>query len=391
MVCLTLLLALTAQDTGGRRYVAPAEFETGAREQAERMVQTLRVNATTPGTLKAFRKLAEKGKVKEIVDSDAKYFTCIVNAFLDDDETIATAAWQAMHDICRKHNISSADPDLPFRNPIRMDMLNSRLVRAGLYTQWSEWFDSPMNKEVISTWGPDGATAIVVAVDPKGVDWDRTMQALRAGGAFDDTTRPEGQAFQRVRSMGRSAHPYLLEFIDDEDTGLGRAAVAVLNKLTGRDPPGALPNENTKSGIKAEWEHWLVNYISIPRRTVRVTAEVISMMSCRRDAVYVRQQLKALSHGRATVRDKATAALKACALRHSDLILEAYALATEAEIRMRLDRILERLAEWEAARNRVEANPEILKIYLATCRPDSPEAAQARQLLRKLTHPGVER
>ena len=83
------------------------------------------------------------------------------------------------------------------------------------------------------------------------------MKALRAGGAFDDMSRPEGLAFARVKSMGRSAYPHLVGYIENEDTGLGRAAVAILNELTQREPPGELPRENSKTQIKAEWEHWL--------------------------------------------------------------------------------------------------------------------------------------
>ena len=52
---------------------------------------------------------------------------------------------------------------------------------------------------------------------------------------------------------------------------------------------------------------------------------------------------------------------------------------------MRLDHILERLAEWEAARDRVEVNPELLKDFIATCTPDSPEATRARELYLELT------
>ena len=115
------------------------------------------------------------------------------------------------------------------------------------------------NQEVVASWSPGGAAAIVIRADPKGVDWSKIMQSLRAGGAFDDPTRPEGLAFAKVRSMGREAYPHLLGYIDNEDTGLGRAAVAILNELTGRYPRGQLPNENTKLAIKAEWEHWLEN------------------------------------------------------------------------------------------------------------------------------------
>ena len=54
-----------------------------------------------------------------------------------------------------------------------------------------------------------------------------------------------------------AAYPKLIAFIDDEDTAIGTAAVAVLNALTGRDEP--LPKGVNKGKIKAEWEEWLKN------------------------------------------------------------------------------------------------------------------------------------
>ena len=81
------------------------------------------------------------------------------------------------------------------------------------------------------------------------------MQALRPGGGFDDLTRPEGAAFAKVKRMGKAAYAYLTRFIDNEDVVLGRAAVVVLNELSGRK--GALPNEATKAKIKTEWETWI--------------------------------------------------------------------------------------------------------------------------------------
>jgi hypothetical protein len=89
------------------------------------------------------------------------------------------------------------------------------------------------------------------------VNWAQLMQQLRPGGGFDNLDRPEGVAFQRVKSFGPPAYPKLISFIDDEDTAIGTAAVAVLNSLTGRDEP--LPKGVNKGKIKAEWEEWLKN------------------------------------------------------------------------------------------------------------------------------------
>jgi hypothetical protein len=89
------------------------------------------------------------------------------------------------------------------------------------------------------------------------VNWAQLMQQLRPGGGFDNLDRPEGVAFQKVKTFGPAAYPKLIAFIDDEDTAIGTAAVAVLNALTGRDEP--LPKGVNKGKIKAEWEEWLKN------------------------------------------------------------------------------------------------------------------------------------
>lgn len=87
------------------------------------------------------------------------------------------------------------------------------------------------------------------------VNWDHIMRDLRPGGGFEHLDRPEGVAFQKVKSFGKPAYPKLIKYIEDEDTAIATAAVAVLNALTGRD--SALPRGINKAKIKAEWEEWL--------------------------------------------------------------------------------------------------------------------------------------
>ncbi len=91
--------------------------------------------------------------------------------------------------------------------------------------------------------------------EPSKARWDDLMTTLRAGGAFDDLSRPEGVAFKRVKDMGKGAYPHLVKYIDHEDPLLGRAAVAVLNELTGQKK--TLPTEATRAKAKAEWEEWV--------------------------------------------------------------------------------------------------------------------------------------
>jgi len=81
------------------------------------------------------------------------------------------------------------------------------------------------------------------------------MDDLRPGGNFDDLSRPEGVAFYRVKAMGKAAYPRLVGYIDNEDIGIGRAAVQVLKTLTGRD--SRMPNETNHAQVKEEWEKWL--------------------------------------------------------------------------------------------------------------------------------------
>ena len=94
-------------------------------------------------------------------------------------------------------------------------------------------------------------------------NWAQLMQQLRPAGGFDQLDRPEGIAFQKVKTYGKAAYPKLVAFIDDEDTAMGIAAVAVLNALTGRDTP--LPKGINKSRVKAEWEEWLKSPDAAPK------------------------------------------------------------------------------------------------------------------------------
>ncbi len=85
--------------------------------------------------------------------------------------------------------------------------------------------------------------------------WEDILIQLRGGGGYDIPGRPEQVYYEKVKKMGKSAYPHLIKFIDNDDPALGRAAVAVLNELTGQKKP--LPNDATKAKLKAEWEAWL--------------------------------------------------------------------------------------------------------------------------------------
>lgn len=91
--------------------------------------------------------------------------------------------------------------------------------------------------------------------DPSRTKWEDILVQLRGGGGFDVPGRPEQVYFEKVQKMGKAAYPHLVKFIDHEDTGLGRAAVALLNALTNQKQP--LPNEATKAKLKVEWDAWV--------------------------------------------------------------------------------------------------------------------------------------
>ncbi|HEX7900883.1 MAG TPA: hypothetical protein VF950_24205 [Planctomycetota bacterium] len=86
-------------------------------------------------------------------------------------------------------------------------------------------------------------------------NWEEALKQLRGGGGFDIEGRPEQVYYERVKKLGKPAYPHLIRYIDNEDPALGRAAVALLNALTGQKQP--LPNDGTKGKVKADWEAWL--------------------------------------------------------------------------------------------------------------------------------------
>ena len=102
---------------------------------------------------------------------------------------------------------------------------------------------------------PETVRPAVAAAEIGPGGWDRTMEDLRAGGGFDDPGCPAGAAFERVRNLGREAYRPLIGYLGHDDIGLARAAVAVLNALTGR--AGRLPNQASREAVRQDWEAWL--------------------------------------------------------------------------------------------------------------------------------------
>ncbi len=101
----------------------------------------------------------------------------------------------------------------------------------------------------------DADIAAQAADDASREDWDKIMGYLRSGGAFDDPERAEGMMFAKVKKMGKAAYPYVAKYIDHEELTMARAAVSVLNALTGQDKP--LPNPTNRAQCKADWDAWI--------------------------------------------------------------------------------------------------------------------------------------
>jgi hypothetical protein len=231
-------------------YKAPTTFEPGAGKFAKGSITA----HADPTLLREFESLASGGKIADIVREPGKWFPAMLFSFLSENESVARGAFQAMHDICQAKNITTESG----KNPVRIDLFNSAAWRGGEYTHWSEWWEKPQNKIAMGLNDPKLLEEIRTkpgSVDASKANWDKLMQDLRAGGAFDQMDRPEGKAFAQVKSMGPAAYPHLAKFIDNEDPLLGKAAVKVLNMLTGRD--GQMPTEANKGQVKAEWEAWI--------------------------------------------------------------------------------------------------------------------------------------
>ncbi len=95
----------------------------------------------------------------------------------------------------------------------------------------------------------------VQADDAKLADWDNIMSYLRSGGAYDDPERAEGVMFAKVKRMGKAAYPHVLKYIDHEELTMAKAAVSLLNALTGQSKP--LPTPANRAQVKAEWDAWI--------------------------------------------------------------------------------------------------------------------------------------
>lgn len=252
------------------QYVPPATFETGARKHAQNRAgfSEMTIDAAARSE---FEKLAAAGKSGDLLNEDWRWIACAFDGVLSDNEAVAKASVRLIHDFCAKRGITTEKGG----NPVRLDLSNSAEYRASMYHEWGvDWWGKTRNQQAVIGYAPPGAVVPGITAGAGGggntpaprspeeaardagrENWDKLMMDLRAGGAFDDTSRPEGNAFARVKGMGEAAYPFLVKYIDHEDVMLGRAAVTVLNTLTGLQK--TLPTEGTKAQAKTEWETWV--------------------------------------------------------------------------------------------------------------------------------------
>lgn len=250
-------------------YVPPAAFEAGARKIAGSRGgdRELKLDAQIKSEYEA---LAAGNKFNDILKDDWRWIACAFDGVLNENEAVAKASLRVIHDFCNKRGIQTEKGG----NPVRLDLSNSAEYRAGVYIEWAvEWWGKSRNQQAVRDSAPAGAVipgagaadASAPAAGPASseeavrdasrANWDGLMKDLRAGGGFEDVTRPEGAAYQRVKAMGKAAYPHLVTYIGNDDVMLSRAAVTVLNHLTGLQKP--LPNEATKAQAKSEWETWV--------------------------------------------------------------------------------------------------------------------------------------
>jgi hypothetical protein len=236
--------SLTKNAAGG--YTAPATFEPGAKKNAK--VDPPPVDA---GLLREFDSMMASGRLGDAVNDPGKWMPCVLHGMLSDDEKVARGSFQVMNDLCVKFKVTTDSG----KSPVDMSLTNSAYARGNNATGWIEWWEKPQNRaafgvkaavEELKTMGGGAGE------NPSKANWDDLMKDLRAGGAFDAMDRPEGKAFARVKAMGPGAYEYLAKYVDNEDPLLGRAAVTVLNTLTGRSAP--MPTEGNRAAQRSEWE-----------------------------------------------------------------------------------------------------------------------------------------
>lgn len=237
-------------------------FKPGARAAAGvgKDVPDMKCN---PDARQTYEAMVTGGRIAEIVNEDYKWITYVFDGLLSDNEAVVKATCEALHKIIVKRKLDASQSDLG-KQPT-MNGMNMPELRGGEYTYWAQWWLMLPNRNAIATWAeqagadpsstkPGGGSTVIGNAASE--DWAKTLAECRSGG-FANANNPEHFHFQRVKSMGKSAYPKLVEFIDNEDATIGKAAVLLLIELTGRSDASARVNDGNKAQVKADWAEYI--------------------------------------------------------------------------------------------------------------------------------------
>jgi hypothetical protein len=233
-------------------------FKPGALAMIDKA--TTPMMKVNPDTNAQYELLAGAGKVSDIVGSDFRWVTYVINGMLSDNEAVAKGSMDAMHQIIVKRKLDASQSDLA--RQANIGGFNMPEMRTTEYTYWAQWWFTVQAQNAVAAWkeaagsdasGPAGAGVLGgnAATEP----WEETLGKLKSGG-FGNQTTPEYYEFQKIKGMGKSAYPYLVKYIDHENVELGKTAVLILNELTGRGA-NIRVNDGNKAQMKAEWDEWI--------------------------------------------------------------------------------------------------------------------------------------
>jgi hypothetical protein len=245
--------------------VGPADtgvFRPGARVAAGvgKDVPDMKCN---PDSRQAYEAMVTGGKTDQVVAEDFRWITYVFDGLLSDNEGVFKGTCEALHKIILKRKLDASQSDLGKQST--MNGSNVPEFRGNEYTYWAQWWLSMTNRNAVATWAeqagvdpsaakPDGGGGVQGNASTE--NWPVTLAECRSGG-FQNEKNPEHFHFLRVKSMGKSAYPKLVEFIDNEDSTIGKAAVLFLIELTGRTDANPRVNDGNKAQIKADWAEYI--------------------------------------------------------------------------------------------------------------------------------------
>jgi hypothetical protein len=236
-------------------------FKPGARGTIDKATTPMMPNIGADART-IYEGMISSGKVSEVVAQDFTWVTYVIDGMLSDTEAVAKGSMQAMHEIILKRKLDARMSDLAKNTAI--GGFNIPDMRSGEYTYWAQWYFTASARNAIAGWaegaGVDPSTtnssSKVTPGNAATEPWEETLKKCRSGG-FSNQSNPEYWEFQKIKTMGKSAYPHLVRFIDNEDTSLGTTAVLILKELSGRSDANSRVTEANKAKIKEDWEGWI--------------------------------------------------------------------------------------------------------------------------------------